>query len=236
MVWAAARWGVGLGALGAAAALAVAGTAWAEEPPAPSEPVAAAPRAPSDGGPRRWRSADGGPLELLAAPASDAAAVQAAPGGAVLSNLGCAQGDGRVWCFVQPFRGGARGYVLAERLAPARGPDGIAPMGRDDSKRRARRGDFDARGEIPCAQIQGEPLGVCVVGVSRGGGGDATAVVTFSNGFARRLSFVHGEFTRADATMSGVGTDTDWRLEDGAHQIRVDDQRFILPNTLLLGD
>jgi len=109
-------------------------------------------------------------------------------------------------------------------------------MGLDDSKRRARNRDFDATGEIPCAQEQGQALGKCRVAVARSDGGDATAVVTFPNGFARGHYFVHGEFVAASATMSGVGTDTDWRLESGLHYIRVDDQRYELPDALVFGD
>jgi len=36
--------------------------------------------------------------------------------------------------------------------------------------------------------------------------------------------------------MSGVGTDTEWRLEDGVYFIRVDDQRFEMSKALVFGD
>ncbi|MEL7117363.1 MAG: hypothetical protein AAGP08_17560, partial [Pseudomonadota bacterium] len=91
------------------------------------------------------------------------------------------------------------------------------------------------RADAPCAQEQGEPLGTCRVGVARGTGGDATVVATFGNGFARKLYFKHGEFLAANTTMSGNGTDTDWRLEDGVHYVRVDDQRFELPDAFVFG-
>lgn len=199
------------------------------------EPIAAAPLAPEQGGPRRWR-ATGDDLHLHDAPAEGAEVVGVIADGAVLTNLGCEQSEGRSWCQVRPFRGGARGYLPAERLQPAVGPDGFVPIGVDDSRRRARRGDFDARAQIRCAQEAGEALGVCDAAVARSGGGDATVVVTFPNGFARQLFFTHGAFTRADATMSGVGTDTDWRVEDGLHVIRVDDQRFEAPVVLVIGE
>ena len=109
-------------------------------------------------------------------------------------------------------------------------------MGTDDSKRRAGKGDFDTKGEIPCAQERGQPMGRCRAAVARSGGGDATVVVTFPNGFARRLYFVHGEFVRASATMSGVGTDADWRLENELHFVRVDDQRYELPDAMVFGN
>ncbi|MEO1115984.1 MAG: hypothetical protein AAFY05_26820 [Pseudomonadota bacterium] len=106
----------------------------------------------------------------------------------------------------------------------------------DDSRERAGRREFDAEAEIPCAQEQGQALGTCDAAVSRGVGGDATVVVTFQNGFARKLYFVHGEFVKASATMSGVGTDMDWRLESEVHVVRVDDQRFELPDRFIFGD
>jgi len=36
--------------------------------------------------------------------------------------------------------------------------------------------------------------------------------------------------------MSGVGTDTEWHLSDGIYFIRVDDQRFELPEALVFGN
>ena len=109
-------------------------------------------------------------------------------------------------------------------------------MGTDDSPIRAREGDFDATGDMPCAQIRGQSMGECTFGVARSGGGDATVTVTFSNGFTRLLFFRHGEFISGDATMSGTGRDTDWRVEDGRHIIRVDDQRYELPDTSIFGE
>ena len=109
-------------------------------------------------------------------------------------------------------------------------------MGPDPSKRRARKRDFDAKAEIACAQEQGQDLGKCKAAAARGGGGDAAVVVTFSNGFARSLYFVHGEFLKASATMSGVGTDMDWRLENDTYFVRVDDQRYEMPRDLIIGN
>ncbi|MCV6591872.1 MAG: hypothetical protein OIF48_02895, partial [Silicimonas sp.] len=95
--------------------------------------------------------------------------------------------------------------------------------------------DFDDETRIRCAQEQGQSLGHCNAFVARSGGGDATVEVRFANGFARQLYFTHGAFIRASATMSGVGTDTDWRLEGALYRIRVDDQRFEIAQDFLLG-
>lgn len=111
----------------------------------------------------------------------------------------------------------------------------LAQSNTNTSKERVKKRDFDASLDIPCAQIQGQAMGVCTANIARGVDGDAAIVVTFSNGFARTLYFYNGEFLRANATMSGVGTDIDWRKENGLHFIRVDDQRFEIPDGFLIG-
>ena len=100
---------------------------------------------------------------------------------------------------------------------------------------RARAGDFDTTGEVRCAQEIGQPLETCDAAVARADG-SAAVVVTFPNGFARTLTFSNGTFLRGNATMSGVGTDTDWHHTDAVHRIRVDDQRFELPDALVFGE
>ena len=193
-------------------------------------------RAPAEGGVRRWQAVSGDGLDLRQRPSMATEVIARLSSGAVLSNFGCTEEAAEGWCEVRPFRGGARGFVPAGSLLPAHGPDGVVPTGPNDSKHRAGRRDFDADGEIACAQERGQALGTCAAAVARSGGGDATVLVTFPNGFARQLYFVHGEFVSASATMSGAGRDTDWRLDAGLHHIRVDDQRFELPDRLVFGD
>ncbi|MEO0915724.1 MAG: hypothetical protein AAFY31_01895 [Pseudomonadota bacterium] len=103
-----------------------------------------------------------------------------------------------------------------------------------DAMARAKAGAFVAAGEVACAQEVGETLGTCTVQVARDDEAAAAAVVTFPNGFARILTFDAGAFLRGNTTMSGVGTDTDWSLNDGLYRIRVDDQRFEIPETLII--
>ncbi len=112
---------------------------------------------------------------------------------------------------------------------------GIAQSAELSSQQRAKKRDFDASLTIPCAQVQGQSLGECVAKIARNASGDATVVVKFSNGFSRSLYFMEGTFLRANATMSGVGTDIEWRLESGVYLIRVDDQRFELPEIFING-
>lgn len=196
---------------------------------------AGSPHTAEDGGPRRWQVATSS-LQMREAPLTDAPVIEILADGTILSNLGCTRIEDRVWCNVEPLRGGSRGFADKAFLRPARGTDGIVPMGADDSARRARKRDFDARFDIPCAQERGQELDDCAAGVARSVGGDATVVVTFSNGFSRTLYFVQGEFMSADATMSGSGTDTDWRMDGDLHHIRVDDQRYELRDVFVFGD
>ena len=190
---------------------------------------------PQDGGARRWQVVSE-QIQVYQSASSTARLIHEFERGVVLSNLGCSLSGDERWCQVRPFRGGVRGFALAKHLEPARGPDGIVAMGENDTKRRARRRDFDATTTVRCAQEQGQELGKCEAAVARTDGGDATLVVTFSNGFARQLYFVHGEFVRANATMSGVGTDTAWQLNGGDHRVRVDDQQFVIPHDFVVPD
>ena len=101
--------------------------------------------------------------------------------------------------------------------------------------KRARSGAFDVQAEVACAQEVGEELGTCTARIARDADA-AAAVVSFPNGFSRILTFERGAFLRGNTTMSGVGTDTEWVLEDGIYRIRVDDQRFDIPETLVVGE
>ncbi|MEL6119148.1 MAG: hypothetical protein AAGL92_03960 [Pseudomonadota bacterium] len=154
----------------------------------------------------------------------------------LLSNLGCITDKNPVWCEVVSLKGKKKGFVHASDVQPASGADGAPPTGPNDSKARARKKDFDFDGEIKCAQVEGESLGKCRIQIARAGGGDATAVVTFSNSFNRKLYFRLGEFLRANTTMSGVGRDIDWALQGDMYTLRVDDQRFEIPAAFVLGD
>ena len=100
---------------------------------------------------------------------------------------------------------------------------------------RAKTGAIDDTGEVWCAQEVGEALHTCSVEIARSGNA-AAVVVRFPNGFVRILTFEDGVFLRGNATMSGVGTDTEWRLSKGLYEVRVDDQRFVLPEALVFGD
>ncbi len=193
-------------------------------------------KAPKDGGPRRWRVKALNGVTLREGPSSDVAALTDLKEGTLLINLGCQPTNNGIWCKARPLRSRFPGYVEAKHLDAAVAEDGTVPTGINTSATRVRKGDFDATGNIPCAQIRGQAVDECSFAVARSSGGDAAVQVTFSNGFRRTLFFIHGEFVSADATMSGTGWDSDWRVVDDKHVIRVEDQRYQVPDSAIYGN
>ena len=224
-----------------AIALVVALPAWAQglaggPPPSATSGPAAVPAAPEDGGPRNWEvSGITGALNLREKPSARARIVARFPAGTVLDNLGCSRAEGRVWCDVQRFGGGPRGYVAAEFLRPAIGPDGGVATGRDDSALRAGQGDFDATGPIPCAQFLGQPMGQCEFGVARAGGGFATVIVTRLDGTRRAIYFSRGVAIGADTSQADGYGEFRAKKEGDLHLIRVGNERYEIPDAVVLG-
>ena len=89
---------------------------------------------------------------------------------------------------------------------------------------------------IACSQDTDTPLDQCRYQVKRDENGKTTVTVVFANSFKRKLYFEDGKFLKANVTMSGVGTDTDWSIRDGTHVIRVERQRYEVPSALVGGN
>lgn len=189
--------------------------------------------APSNGGVRRWQVVTDNVMNVHDAPSLDTPIIHSVDDGTILDNLGCEKIRKRIWCGIRTIRTKKQGYTLAEYLQPAVGPDGLVPMGSNSSSQLARKSKFSLRGKILCSQERGEGMGECSVGVALAGGGDAAVVASFPNGFKRTLYFVNGEFISANTTMSGNGSDTDWRKDGDLHIIRVDDQRYKISDNLI---
>jgi hypothetical protein len=210
-----------------------------EEQSSSAEPEPAAvdvPAAPEDGGPRNWEvSGIATTLNLREQPSTSAQTISSYAPGTILDNLGCLRAEGRVWCDVQELGGGPRGYVAAEFLAPAVSPDGSVATGPDMSALRAGQGDFDATGQIPCAQSPGQPMGQCDFGVARAGGGSATVVVTRPDGTARAIFFSNGTAIGADTSEAGGGGAFSADRESDLNLIRVGDERYEIPDAVVLG-
>lgn len=160
-----------------------------------------------------------GDLPIRAAATADAAAVTAVPSGTVLRNDGCADG----WCRVELPDGSAGGWAEAQYLEPA------------DSALRAGQGIFDATGLIPCAKGAGAPMGDCVFGVARDGEGSGTVMVDTPAGIRRALFFREGAFVSTDASEAAGGFDATARKEADLSFVRIDDERFEIPDAVLFG-
>ncbi len=212
------------------------GGIFAWEPIAASSAIADVPAAPDDGGPRNWVVAgDARWLNLREGPSTTAPILDHFARGTVLDNLGCLEGEGRVWCDVQPLGGGPRGWVAAAYLEPAVAPDGAAATGPDDSALRAGRGEFDANGKIPCAQFLGQPMSQCEFGVARAGGGYATVVVTRPDGRTRALFFRMNRAIGADTSEADGYPEFKATREGDLHVIRVGHERYEVPDAVVLG-
>jgi len=162
-------------------------------------------------------------LSIRAEPTTDAPVLTAVMSGTVLENHGCRETGGREWCQVSLLDDDASGWATAEFLEPA------------SPSLRAGQGAFDATGAIPCAQHAGQPMRQCQFGVARGEGGSATVVVTHADGWQRALFFENGEFLSADASEAGGGFDASASKEADLFMIRVDEERYEIPEAVIFG-
>jgi len=194
------------------------------------------PAAPEDGGPRNWRvTGVSSGLNLREQPSTHAKIISSYPPETILDNLGCRRAEGRVWCDVQQFGGGPRGYVAAKFLKPAVSPDGSVSTGPDDSALRAGQGQFDATGNIACAQSVGQPMMSCPFGVARAGGGYATVVIQKPDGRTRAIFFRRGKPIGADTSQADGYPDFGATKESDLNLIRIGNERYEIPDAVVLG-
>jgi heat shock protein HslJ len=212
------------------------GGIYAWEPDTDKSSAANVPAAPEDGGPRNWIvTGVSRALNLREQPTITARIVASYTPGTILDNLGCQRGEGRIWCDVQQLGGGLRGYVAAEFLKPAVSPDGSVATGPDDSALRAGQGDFDAEGRIPCAQYPGQPVTECKFGVARAGGGYASVVITKPDGRTRAIFFRMGKPIGADTSEADGYPEFRATKKNDLHIIRIGDERYEIPDAVILG-
>jgi len=197
----------------------------------------AVPAAPEDGGPRNWQVKDvAGGLNLRAEPSTSSQLIGHFAAGTILSNLGCRKAGTGIWCDVQKFGGGPRGFVSARYLVPAISPDGSVARAPDTSASRAGEDKFDATGTIPCAVHSGQPMGRCEFGVARAGGGDATVVITKPDGMKRVIFFGRGIPLGTDSSQADPASFKSHATKKGdLNFIRVGDERYEIPDAVALG-
>lgn len=194
------------------------------------------PAAPEDGGPRNWKvTGVKSGLNLREEPSISASVVTTFAPDIVLDNLGCRHAENRIWCDVQQFGGGPRGYVSAEFLQPAVSPDGSVATGPDDSALRAGQGQFDATGKLPCAHSAGQLLGQCEFGVARAGGGYATVIITHPDGFNRAIYFRMGKPMGANTSQADGYPEFRFTKENDLNLIRIGNERYEIPDAVIFG-
>lgn len=176
------------------------------------------------GGPDWW--------QVSGVSANDALNVRSGPGtahgvigelanGDRIRNRGCKMTGETRWCHVetagdQPFSGWVAGRFLKEAAAPS-----------GNSKAAG----HEARGNIPCAQSAGQPMGNCEFRVSRGNGGTASVWIALPSGGERYLDFRDGRLVGSDPGMSVSHTreqDLNMILVNGA-------ERYEIPDAALFG-
>lgn len=192
---------------------------------------------PEEGGPRNWEVTGfvNNRLNLREQPSENAMIIDTYALGTILDNLGCQTSEGQVWCDVQKFGGGERGYVSSKFLKPAVSPDGSAKMGDDDSAFRVGQGKFDATGKVPCAFSKGDAMKECKFGVARAGGGYATVVITKPDGMKRAIYFRMGKAMGADTSQADgypefrSSKESDWNL------IHVGKEFYKIPDAVIFG-
>ena len=212
------------------------GGIYAWEPDTGNSSAGGVPAAREDDRPRNWQvTGVSGALNLRAQPSTTARIVARYALGTILDNLGCQRAESRIWCDVQQLGGGPRGYVSAEFLKPAVSPDGSVATGPDDSALRAGQGKFDATGNLPCAQSAGQPMMQCEFGVARAGGGYATVVIKQPGGRARAIFFRMGKPLGADTSEADGHSKFRVTKENDLHLIRIGDERYEIPDAVVLG-
>lgn len=100
---------------------------------------------------------------------------------------------------------------------------------------RAGLGQFDATGQIPCAQAKGQPMMQCVFGVARDPGGNASVRVTLPDGRSRFILFENGKAVSADLSQADGDMSFKASKESDLFKIQAGDERYEIPEAAVFG-
>ena len=164
-----------------------------------------------------------GQLDIHAEASAGTPVVGRVDPGTVLRSGGCAEVGGTSWCKVSLADGSQSGWATGDVLEPA------------DSALRAGQGVFDAAGLVPCAKGIGAPTAPCAFGVARDGGGTATVVVNRPDCLTRAIFFTEGALLGADTSEADGGHDVSVVKEGDLALIRVNDERYEIPDAVIRG-
>lgn len=158
---------------------------------------------------------------LRHAPRATAAALARLPAGTVVKNLGCQMSGDTRWCQVDfgDRRGWVAGRFLRENPAPA------SP--RTSSDKTVSGTNYHATGNVPCKIAAAPYVAQCSFGVTRGGAGVATVVITMPSGAKRVLGFSGGAVNALSGakslSSSRANGNTIVTIDGGAEQYSIPD-------------
>lgn len=121
-------------------------------------------------------------------------------------------------------------YTLAIGITAASAVD----AGTSHSQR-AGQGEFDARGSIPCARFQGQPMSTCTFAVALDPGGNPSVKVMFADGHVRFIRFENGQARDADLSQADGDMSLSASKEAGLYLIRAGQERYEIPEALVFG-
>jgi hypothetical protein len=125
--------------------------------------------------------------------------------------------------------------VVSFKAPGGAGAASIGATQREPSSARAGQGQFDATGQISCAQRPGQPMTQCNFGVARDGGGSATVVVTMPDGRKRAIFFEKGKATGADLSQADGNMSFHSSMKNGDYVIQAGDERYEIFEAVVYG-
>lgn len=115
------------------------------------------------------------------------------------------------------------------------GAHAAAPVARASHAERAGQGQFDASGNIPCAEEKGQPMAQCKFQVARDPGGNASVKVTLPSGRTRFIFFEKGRATGADLSQADGDMSFKATKEADLFMIRAGHERYEIPEAAVFG-
>jgi hypothetical protein len=96
-------------------------------------------------------------------------------------------------------------------------------------------GQFDAKGNIPCAPHAGEAMIQCQLEVARDPGGNTSVKVTFPDGRSRFIFFVNGKATGADLSQADGDMTFKATRDTDLFRIRAGEERYEIVEAVIFG-
>ena len=100
---------------------------------------------------------------------------------------------------------------------------------------RAGQGQFDATGDIPCAQHRGQPMAQCHFSVARDPNGSASVAITLPDGRKRFIFFENGKAISADLSQADGNMKFSATKQADLYRIQAGNERYEIPEAVVFG-